>query len=231
MAQTKNREPMICPHCGATVTVYAAMEHAYCPECGVSFRIRDAKNRQLDKELLDSLSGDACYDIIKSLPVEDAVSLYETAAGKGSYRACVRLACWHYNNVRYDRAIDLLNPYVSGDASDAIVLWCAASFYNCGRSNPPINDLKKWQYSLKCAKDGVEILKPGFVTSIADIIDRAIDRANYRSSVDSYDYTPVSADISVTDWKDMAYMQDMMHAGNMSSGGEYGTQGSYSSGV
>ena len=195
MAQITNPncDTVICTHCGATVTVYAAMEHAYCPECGISFRMQDAKSGRMDKELLDTLDGDDCYGLIKALPVGDAVALYETAADKGSYYAAVRLACWHYDNVRYDRAIALLDPYISGEASDAITLWCAASFYNCGQANPPLNELKKWRFLLDRAKEGLELLTPRFAASVADIIERTINRAGYRSGGDEGNISPAPA--------------------------------------
>ena len=48
---------------------------------------------------------------------------------------------------------------------------------------------------------------------------------------EAYRGTDSSSSPSESDWKDMAYVQEQMKAGNMSSGGEYGAQGSYSTDV
>lgn len=97
-------EEVICPFCAAKIWLYSKMEYGYCHFCASKVPFRAAKNKEFSKQLIDYLSGDEYYALLKNDEKID-LKVLQTAAQKGSAIAAFDLGMYYVDRDDYDAAM------------------------------------------------------------------------------------------------------------------------------
>ena len=132
-------DDVVCPACGSDIKLYQKHEFGYCDVCASKVPYSAAKKCELSQELIDHLSGDDYYALMKKLKKASSVDVMKLAAQKGSVIAAIDAGNFYINKEEFEQGRECYALAAAAGNADGQIgaFFCeSVPYMRCDGSDP-----------------------------------------------------------------------------------------------